>query len=214
MPNLYDVGAVGAGFVPGSGILDMLGQAPAIGGGMGPSFVENLKRKQYMDALMQMVGAAGDAAMIVPPVGLGIKGVATAGKTARAAGKATKAAKTIEAPAVITKKASNYLVDTPTNPNPLVGTRYKTAQVPNTQAARREGNLDDLLGSSLITYPTDMLSRNVRINEVSKGQKLGYSKHIEQEKKCLAINTQSIRHGILLSPLCIHLRHTASKNKD
>lgn len=90
MPNLYDVGAVGAGFVPGSGILDMLGQAPAIGGGMGPSFVENLKRKQYMDALMQMVGAAGDAAMIVPPVGLGIKGVATAGKTARAAGKASR----------------------------------------------------------------------------------------------------------------------------
>ena len=91
MANLYDVGAVGAGFVPGSGILDMIGQAPAIGGGMGPSFVENLKRKQYMDALMQMVGAAGDVAMVVPPVGLGIKGVATAGKTARAAGKAAKA---------------------------------------------------------------------------------------------------------------------------
>lgn len=93
MPNLYDVGAVGAGFVPGSGLLDLVGQAPAIGGGMGPSFIENLKKQQYMDALLQLAGAAGDMAMVVPPVGLGIKGVATAGKTARAAGKAAKDAK-------------------------------------------------------------------------------------------------------------------------
>lgn len=93
MPNIYDVGAVGAGFVPGSGLLDLFGQAPAIGGGMGPSFGENIKNKQYMDALMQAIGAAGDVAMVVPPVGLGIKGVATAGKTARAAGKAAKVAK-------------------------------------------------------------------------------------------------------------------------
>lgn len=60
-----------------------------------------------------------------------------------------------------------YLPNTPSKPNPLVGTRYKVDQVPGTQAARREGNLDDLLGASLITYPTDMLSRNMRVSEVS-----------------------------------------------
>jgi hypothetical protein len=172
-PRLYDATAIASGFVPGSGLMDFIGQAPAIGGGMGPSFMENLKKKQYIDAMLQMAGAAGDAMMVVPPVGMTVKAATTAGKTARAGSKAAdaltaaKKAKPVEAPAVITEPKSNYLVNTPKNPNPLVGTRYETELIPGTQAERRDFNLDDLLGASLMTYPTDMLSRNVRIKNVS-----------------------------------------------
>lgn len=104
-PRLYDASAIASGFVPGSGLMDLIGQAPAIGGGMGPSFMENMKKKQYIDAMLQMAGAAGDALMIVPPVGMTVKAATTAGKTARAGGKtadaltaAKKAAKKAAAP--------------------------------------------------------------------------------------------------------------------
>lgn len=90
-PRLYDAAAVASGFVPGSGLMDFIGQAPAIGGGMGPSFMENLKKKQYVDAMLQMAGAAGDALMVVPPVGMTVKAATTAGKTARAGSKAARA---------------------------------------------------------------------------------------------------------------------------
>jgi hypothetical protein len=172
-PRLYDASAIASGFVPGSGLMDFIGQAPAIGGGMGPSFMQNIRNKQYIDAMLQMAGAAGDAMMVVPPVGMTVKAATTAGKTARAGSKtadalaAERKAKPVEAPAVITQPKSNYLVNTPQNPNPLVGTRYQTELIPGTQAARRDLNLDDLLGASLMTYPTDMLSRNVRIKNVS-----------------------------------------------
>ena len=82
--RLYDATAIASGFVPGSGLMDFIGQAPAIGGGMGPSFMENLKKKQYIDAMLQMAGAAGDALMVLPPVGMTVKAATTAGKTARA----------------------------------------------------------------------------------------------------------------------------------
>jgi hypothetical protein len=85
-PRLYDASAIASGFVPGSGLMDFIGQAPAIGGGMGPSFMENMKKKQYVDAMLQMAGAAGDAMMVVPPVGMTVKAATTAGKTARALG--------------------------------------------------------------------------------------------------------------------------------
>lgn len=172
-PRLYDASAIASGFVPGSGLMDFIGQAPAIGGGMGPSFMENIRNKQYLDALLQTAGAAGDALMVVPPVGMTVKAATTAGKTARAGTKtadaltAAKKAKPVKAPAVITQPKSNYLVNTPQKPNPLVGTRYETELIPGTQAARRDLNLDDLLGASLMTYPTDMLSRNVKIKNVS-----------------------------------------------
>ena len=59
-----------------------------------------------------------------------------------------------------------YLPDLPSKPNPLVGTRYQTVQEPGI-VSRREINFDDLLGGSIMTYPTDMLSRNVRVTNVS-----------------------------------------------
>jgi len=151
---------------PGAGLVDMLGLYPAPDAGFSPSLRQNIGKGEYMDALFQLLGAGGDVALatgVGAPVGMTMKSAAAAGK----AKKATKAAKAIEAPAVITQPKSNYLPNTPKNPNPLVGTRYVTEQVPGTQAARREANLDDMLGASLITYPTDMLSRNVKIKEVS-----------------------------------------------
>jgi hypothetical protein len=173
-PRLYDATAIASGFVPGSGLMDFIGQAPAIGGGMGPSFMQNIRNKQYIDAMLQMAGAAGDAMMVVPPVGMTVKAATTAGKTARAGSKTAdaldatkKAAKAVEAPAVITQPKSNYLVNTPKNQNPLVGTRYKTEQLPGKLADRRPVNYDELLGASLMTFPTDMLSRHVRVNEIS-----------------------------------------------
>lgn len=93
-PRLYDASAIASGFVPGSGLMDFIGQAPAIGGGMGPSFMENIRNKQYLDALLQTAGAAGDALMVVPPVGMTVKAATTAGKTARAGMRAADAART------------------------------------------------------------------------------------------------------------------------
>jgi hypothetical protein len=85
-PRLYDATAIASGFVPGSGLMDFIGQAPAIGGGMGPSFMQNIRNKQYIDAMLQTAGAAGDALMVLPPVGMTVKAATTAGKTARALG--------------------------------------------------------------------------------------------------------------------------------
>jgi len=63
-------------------------------------------------------------------------------------------------------RSNVYLPDTPLNRNPLVGTRYQTVQEPGI-VPRRPINYDDLLGGSIMTYPTDMLSRNVRVTNIS-----------------------------------------------
>ncbi len=94
-PRLYDATAIASGLLPGSGLMDVIGQAPAIGGGMGPNLWQNIRNKQYIDAMLQLAGAAGDALMIVPPVGMTVKAATTAGKTARAGSKAAKAAKKV-----------------------------------------------------------------------------------------------------------------------
>jgi hypothetical protein len=59
-----------------------------------------------------------------------------------------------------------FLMDTPKKPNPLVGTRYENRQLPGI-APRRDVNYDEMLGGSIMTYPTDMLSRNVLVTNVS-----------------------------------------------
>ena len=63
-------------------------------------------------------------------------------------------------------RSNVYLPNTPKNPNPLVGTRYQTEQLAGI-APRQPVNYDEMLGGSIITYPTDMLSRNVRVSNVS-----------------------------------------------
>jgi hypothetical protein len=63
-------------------------------------------------------------------------------------------------------RSNVYLPTTPKNQNPLVGTRYKTEQLPGI-VARMPVNYDEMLGGSIMTYPTDMLSRNTRVTNVS-----------------------------------------------
>ena len=80
------------GLAPGSGILDAFGGMPAMGGGMSPSLMQNMKQGNYFDSLMQMVGSIGDAAMatgVGMPVGMTMKAAAKAGKGAKAAANTT-----------------------------------------------------------------------------------------------------------------------------
>jgi len=63
-------------------------------------------------------------------------------------------------------RSNVYLPTTPKNPNPLVGTRYETKQLPGI-VARRPVNYDEMLGGSIMTYPTDILSRNTQVTNVS-----------------------------------------------
>lgn len=63
-------------------------------------------------------------------------------------------------------KSNVYLPNTPLKPNPLVGTRYETQQLPGI-VERRPVNYDEMLGGSIMTYPTDMLSRNALVTSVS-----------------------------------------------
>lgn len=167
MATPYELAAIGSGFVPGSGLLDVVGLAPDPRGGFAPSVMENIKRKEYIDALLQMAGAAGDAAMVVPPVGMSIKGAVGSAKAARAAKGLKEAQLAKKAPAVITEPKTNYLATTASKPNPLVGTRFQNELIPNTQAPRVQANLDEMLGGSLLTFPTDMLSRNVQVKNIS-----------------------------------------------
>jgi len=62
---------------------------------------------------------------------------------------------------------SGYLPNTTSNPNPMVGTRFSATQEANKLAPRQDINYDDMLGGSLMTYPTDMLSRHVNVSNIS-----------------------------------------------
>lgn len=81
-------------FVPGMGLVDMLGLYPAGDKGFEPSLRENIGQGNYANALFQMLGAGGDLVMATGvgiPVGMTMKGAAATGKAGRAA-KAAKAA--------------------------------------------------------------------------------------------------------------------------
>jgi hypothetical protein len=103
--------------LPGAGIADTLGLYPEDTSGSGemlPSFGENIQNKQYLDALYQGLGLAGDVAYASTPLtgaigilgGTALKGAGALGK----ASKATKAAKGLDYPAPRTKKE---LAETP-----------------------------------------------------------------------------------------------------
>ena len=94
--------------LPGAGIADTLGLYPEDTSGSGemlPSFGENIQNKQYLDALYQGLGLAGDAMYATTPLTgpLGILG-GTALKGIGAVGKATKASKSLKS-----KKYGDYL---------------------------------------------------------------------------------------------------------
>lgn len=63
-------------------------------------------------------------------------------------------------------RSNVYLPTTPKKPNPLVGTRYDTEQLPGI-VPRRPVDFEAMRGGSIMTYPTDMLSRNTRVTNVS-----------------------------------------------
>ena len=64
------------------------------------------------------------------------------------------------------KNVNNYLVSTPKNPNPVVGTRYDT-EFTGGLLDKTPVNYEDYLGSSSMIMPWDSTSRNVKVNSVS-----------------------------------------------
>jgi hypothetical protein len=84
------------GFAPGAGILEAAGYYPGAEGGYAPSLVENLRQGNYGTAGLQGLGAAGDlmlATGMLAPVGMAMKGAATAGKAAPELAKVIEASK-------------------------------------------------------------------------------------------------------------------------
>ena len=85
--DMYGAGATGLLFAPGAGVTDLMGYAPdpSQPGEYLPSFGENIREGNYLDAALQTLGGAGDVMMaggaIVPP----LVGVGAAMKAPRAA---------------------------------------------------------------------------------------------------------------------------------
>jgi len=83
-----------AGFAPGAGVLEALGMFPSPSGGYEPSLGQNISQGNLGSALLQLLGAGGDAALatgVLAPIGLGMKTVAQTGKALKAGSKAAKA---------------------------------------------------------------------------------------------------------------------------
>jgi len=108
VPALLPKAAWMAGLMaPSSGITDYAGLYPEVPTGEGvtgkrlPSFVENIQEKQYLDALYQSLGLAGDVAYASAPLtgavglitGTTLKGMGAAGKAIKAKGIASLADK-------------------------------------------------------------------------------------------------------------------------
>ena len=83
-----EAGTMAGSMVPGTGLMDALGIYPAGDQGFNPSVRQNLGRGEYLDAMLQLLGAGGDLAMatgVGVPVGMTMKSAAAAGKGAKAA---------------------------------------------------------------------------------------------------------------------------------
>ncbi len=164
-----EAGTMAGSMVPGAGLMDALGIYPAGDQGFSPSVRQNLGKGEYLDAMLQLLGAGGDLAMATGvgiPVGMTMKTAAATGKGAKAASKAGKASKTAKE---VTDSAAGYIPYTKTDPSPdpRIGTRFNAQQIPGLLAPRQDINFDDMLGASIMTYPTDRLSRHVKIDNVS-----------------------------------------------
>ena len=91
--DMYGAGATGLLFAPGAGVTDLMGYAPdpAQPGEYLPSFGQNIREGNYLDAALQTLGGAGDVMMaggaFVPP----LVGVGAAMKAPRAARVASRA---------------------------------------------------------------------------------------------------------------------------
>jgi len=83
-----EAGTMAGSMVPGTGLMDALGIYPAGDQGFNPSVRQNLGKGEYLDAMLQLLGAGGDVAMatgVGVPVGMTMKGAAAAGKAGKAA---------------------------------------------------------------------------------------------------------------------------------
>lgn len=81
------------GFAPGAGLLEAAGYYPNIAKGYEPSLLDNLRQGNYGSAGLQSVGALGDMMLMtgmLAPAGMALKGISTAGKTAKIFGEAPK----------------------------------------------------------------------------------------------------------------------------
>ena len=79
-------------FAPGSGVADASGVYPSLDGqGFQPSLKENISKKQYLDALFQSMGIAGDAVYAAT----GPIGGTTLGAALKAPGKIQKTIKAL-----------------------------------------------------------------------------------------------------------------------
>jgi hypothetical protein len=88
----YGTAVTGTSFFPGAGIVDAAGGAVDITGQPLPSFGENIRQGNYLDAALQGLGVAGDVATVAAPATLGASAVLGAMlKAPRAAQKIGKA---------------------------------------------------------------------------------------------------------------------------
>ena len=101
--------AFGANFVPGAGVADYIGQLPDMQSGKLPSFKENIEEGRYLDAGLQTLGVAGDAAYAIPGIGVAIGAIA---KTPRAIQSALRATRMEPPPLPMdTPKVPSYLME-------------------------------------------------------------------------------------------------------
>ena len=84
----YGTAVTGTSFFPGAGIVDAYGGAVDITGQPLPSFSENIRQGNYLDATLQGLGVAGDVATFAAPATLGAS--ALAGALLKAPGAARK----------------------------------------------------------------------------------------------------------------------------
>jgi len=71
----YGGAVAGASFVPGAGIVDAAGGAVDVTGQPLPSFGQNIRQGNYLDAALQGLGVAGDVATFAAPATLGTSAV-------------------------------------------------------------------------------------------------------------------------------------------
>ena len=118
----YGVGATGALFAPGAGVADVMGFAPDPfnQGQMLPSFAENIRGGQFVDAGLQTLGVAGDVLQAGGAVFPPLVAAGTALKAPRAAKVAGAAMDAADATQARYFDAENFEPPTADNPVSIV----------------------------------------------------------------------------------------------
>ena len=109
----YGTAVTGTSFFPGAGIVDAYGGAVDISGQPLPSFGENIKQGNYLDAALQGLGVAGDMATFAAPATLGAS--ALVGALLKGPGAARKVTKATD---VASDVGSIAKVEPPTETQP------------------------------------------------------------------------------------------------